>query len=439
MESVQAGAAAVDISPQNSQFLYGYPHVERYSTGIHDPLWSSALYLSDGWTEILFVASDIIFVGRATAQSARQRIEEATGIASGHIMLTATHTHSGPQTVPEVSNEHDAVVPPVDPAYVRLFEDGLVQAAIEAHRQARPAQVGLAVADASGIGTNRRDPAGPADPQMPVLMVRTADGEENIACMVVYSMHPTVLHEDSKLVSGDFPGLTRQFLQQNILGKNCPVLYHTGPAGNQSLRHITQENTFAEAKRLGALLGQAIAQVMPAIAYRSTVNLAVARAFVELPRRQFPTLAEAEAKLRRAAERLEHLRQTGAPLPEIRTAEVDWFGAEETLTLARAAQNGRLDQVYQACLPAEVQVMRIGPWSFVGWPGEIFVEHALAVKARWPDAFVISLANGELQGYIVTEEAAHEGGYEASNSIFGPEAGQVLVQTTYQLLDSLAG
>ena len=43
-----AGASETDISPKTSQFLIGYPHVKRYSTGIHDPLMSSALYLSDG-------------------------------------------------------------------------------------------------------------------------------------------------------------------------------------------------------------------------------------------------------------------------------------------------------------------------------------------------------------------------------------------------------
>ena len=43
-----AGAAAVDITPVDSQFLYGYPHVRRYSSGVHDRLFSSALYLNDG-------------------------------------------------------------------------------------------------------------------------------------------------------------------------------------------------------------------------------------------------------------------------------------------------------------------------------------------------------------------------------------------------------
>ena len=52
--------------------------------------------------------------------------------------------------------------------------------------------------------------------------------------------------------------------------------------------------------------------------------------------------------------------------------------------------------------------MRIGPWFFVGWPGEAFVEFALMVKASHPNCYVISMANGELQGYLVTEEAMRQ-------------------------------
>ena len=55
MSMLKAGAAQVDISPKDSQFLFGYPHVKRYSTGIHDKLWSSALYLSDGDEQVLLI------------------------------------------------------------------------------------------------------------------------------------------------------------------------------------------------------------------------------------------------------------------------------------------------------------------------------------------------------------------------------------------------
>jgi hypothetical protein len=64
----------------------------------------------------------------------------------------------------------------------------------------------------------------------------------------------------------------------------------------------------------------------------------------------------------------------------------------------------------------------------------MFVEFGLAVKDKAPNTYVIALANGELQGYVVTERAAHEGGYEASNAILGPTSGRLLVATTLGLL-----
>ena len=72
--TLKAGSAQVDITPKDSQFLFGYPHVERYSTGVHDKLYSSALYLSDGKTEVLFIANDIIFVGKESSAKIRCHI-----------------------------------------------------------------------------------------------------------------------------------------------------------------------------------------------------------------------------------------------------------------------------------------------------------------------------------------------------------------------------
>ena len=433
-EVLRAGASAVDITPEDSQFLFGYPHVERYSTGVYDPLLSSALYLSNGQTEVMFIANDIIFVSKAITQRARQRIAEDTGIPESNIMITATHTHSGPVTVDYISNEADPVVPKADKKYIELFEDGIVTSAIEAYNEAQPAQLGLTIADATGIGTNRHDPSGPADMEVPVLMVKSCNGERNIGCMLICSMHPTVLHEDLTLVSSDFPGMARQYLQQHVLGGDCPVLRHTGPAGNQSSRHVTKSNTFEEAERLGALLGRAVEKVLPQIEYQSEIDFSCNHDFVDLPRRHMPCVEDAQLKLDKAIARLEQLRKTGAPRQEVRTAECDWFGAEESVTLARAASEDRLDAVYQSCLPAEVQVIKAGRCVFVGWQGEIFVEYSLAVKAQHKNTYVISLANGELQGYIVTQEAAAEGGYEASNNLFSYESGHILVDKTLEML-----
>jgi hypothetical protein len=350
-------------------------------------------------------------------------------------MISASHTHSGPMTMDLLCCEADPVVPKADPHYIRRLEDGIVEAAVGACRNPRPAEVGLAIADGSCVGGNRHDPAGPSDPETPVLLVRDRDKQTFLAAMVVCSMHPSVLHEDSTLVSGDFPAMARRYLQKQVLGTDCPVLCQIGPSGNQSPRHITRSNTFDEAERLGGLLGQSIAKAIDTATYASEIALGCSRKLIKLPSREFPTVEEAQKQLDRAVERLETLRRSGINGPQVRTAECDWFGAEETLTLARASASGRLREAIASVMPAEISLMRIGPWSFAGWPGEAFVEFPLQVKSACPTCYVIALANGELQGYIVTEEAVRQGWYEASNALFSsPESGIALVRTTLELL-----
>jgi hypothetical protein len=237
-------------------------------------------------------------------------------------------------------------------------------------------------------------------------------------------------------VSGDFPGLARQYLQKHVLGEDCVVLYHTGPAGNQSPRHVTKANTFAEAERLGAILGEAAAKAIATIEYESEVTIEVRSTDVELPLRSFGSESDAQMKLDTAVARLQKLRETNAPKTQIRTAETDWFGAQETLTIARAARGPRLNEIARTCMPSEIQVIRIGPWKFVAWQGEMFIEFALEVKAQSPDTFLISYANGELQGYLVTKQAVEEGGYESGNAIFkSPESGELIVKKTLELLN----
>src|SRR5262249_53568022 len=152
-------------------------------------------------------------------------------------------------------------------------------------------------------------------------------------------------------------------LQREILGDDCPVLYHTGPAGDQSPRHVTRANTFAEAERLGSTLADAVKKVASPISLRRDVAIDCRSAMVSLPFRQFPSETDAQTKLDRSIALLENLRSTNAPKAQTRTAEVDWFGAQETLTLARAAAQGKVAQAAATCMPAEVQVIQIGPWN----------------------------------------------------------------------------
>src|SRR6059058_6167116 len=117
-----AGAASVDITPTRSLHLAGYPHVTRYSTGVHDPLLSSALCLDGGDTRVLIIANDVIYVSKELVTRARKRIAGATGLLPENILISATHTHSGPKMLDPIATSDDPAIPKTDVEYVQQVE-----------------------------------------------------------------------------------------------------------------------------------------------------------------------------------------------------------------------------------------------------------------------------------------------------------------------------
>jgi neutral ceramidase len=434
-----AGGAWRDITPPGSFFLYGYPHVPRSSNGVHDPLLASALYFADGATQVVIVQADVIWLSKAQVADARARISERTGVAVDHIMVTASHTHSGPVTAAMLSNADDPVVPPPDAGIVERIIQGIADAAEGAFRAARPAEIAIALFETPAIGGNRLDPDGARLSEVPVIALRSAaDSDHWLGVMFVNPVHPTVLHEDSTLVSGDFPALCREYLRRRVLGEDCPVLCPLGAAGNQSPRYVVRANTFAEAERLGGLLGTSIERALSTAGFSPSFDLRCETATVELPPRQLPTVDDAAFALKQAQHRLAELREVGTAPATIRSAECALFGAEETLALVNAAAGEALHRAQQSCMPAEIQAIDFGGWTLVGWPGEVFVEFAQQVMQKYPRTYVVTLANGELQGYLVTAEAVRQKCYEAGNAVFAsPTSGERLVDATLNLLSNL--
>jgi len=275
------------------------------------------------------------------------------------------------------------------------------------------------------------------DPEVSILAVREPGGGAMVAVDVIYGMHPTVLHEDSTLVSSDFTHYTRRHLQER-LGEALPVVYHTAPCGNQSPRHFVREQTFEEAERLGRKLGAAALAAVERLAdddFTPDVTLSGNLREVDLPRRALPSVAEAEEQLAGARARYERLHAERAERAVVRTAECAVFGAEAAVALARAHDRGEVDRTLAAYRPIQVQTLRIGLATLAGLPGELFVEYALDIKRRAPArTFPVSLVGGELQGYVVTPEAAGGSGYEAANALFAPASGAVMVDAVLALL-----
>ena len=435
MKKLLAGAAIIDVIPQKPMFLHGYPHVERISEGVHDPLYASALILDNGETPIGFCAVDVVFISREITRRVRERVQEATGIQGNNLMVSASHTHSGPVTFSDIF--YDPVVPKADPEYISYLVDKLVQVYVDAFQNKRESKIAITIADGSGVGGNRRSKTDSVDPEVPVVVLKDNATDKIFALSTIYCMHPTIMHEDSKLYSADFPGYTREYIKKK-LGEDVILLYHTGPSGNQSPRHFIKSNTFDEAERLGFVLGQRIVDQVRLLGnthFKDWVSLSVKQSNVMLPKKEFMSIESADKKAILVKAKLERMRRNKESATEIRTVECDWFGAEENKQLSEMAANGKLEKVYKSVLPAERDVMEIDHKQFVFLPGEMFVEYSLAIKEKSPGkTFITSLSNGVLAGYIVTKEAEQEGGYEASNSIFPSKSGLVITNEVLAML-----
>ena len=434
-----AGFGRADITPETPCFLVGYPHVERISTGVHDPLYASALCLENGGTNLLLISLDLLFITADSTRECRRRIGEVTGVPAQNILIGATHTHSGPHTAEVLAWKDDPVVPPVDLEYLNFAVTGTVEAAADAWRNREAAEALWTTADVRHLaGGNRIDVNGPEDPEAGLLMVRRLADNSPIAVLSIYGMHPTVLHEDSTLISSDFIAFARREIETALPGAG--VIYLNGVCGDQSPRRSVKAQTFAEAERLGSALGVRMAEALEnAGGFSSDLSLAATRATIQLEGKIFPPVREAQAGLTAARRRYEDLKASGAGHAQIRTAECTVFGAEEVLTLAKSELTGDAAAIRKKYREAEVQVLRIGDAFVAAWPGEFFVEYGLETKrSAGGPVFISTLSNGELHGYVVTPEAEAARGYEAQMSLFPASAGSLFVEKTLELIGELA-
>ena len=150
--------------------------------------------------------------GGRRGQAAGQRSD---GIPTDRILLSATHTHSGPSARGKSLLRPDAQLTQYQHLLVRRIADGLVRAA----KNLEPARIGFGVAEAPEHVFNRRwqmkpgpelenpfggidqvrmnppagspkliEPAGPTDPQVSFISVQARDGRP-IALLANYSLH----------------------------------------------------------------------------------------------------------------------------------------------------------------------------------------------------------------------------------------------------------
>ncbi len=442
---LKAGVIRKDITPPTGLELAGYPHYPRYNTGFHDPLYATCMLLEKEDTTLAMISLDLLFFSKKHVAEVRRRVKEACGIPGGHIMISCSHTHSGPWASGRLDIESLEAGKEQPKEYVEFLIATLSDMVKEAKETAFPATFtwGIEVCGAeSGVGGNRRIPGGPHDPLVSVMAVR--DMEEKVRGVFVnYTLHPTFIHEWSTVCTADYPAYLK--LQIEEMEPGAIVGFTQGTSGNQSSRYYRQGESYDEAERVGRILGKAAHKVLEKAVWSDEIELAAATRELELELREFGTEEELIAQVERDEKIYKELyakygdSENREEYYLWQNANLKLLGSEDQLGYVRMQKKGMKIELLEDEAPAEIQVFRLGGTCVIGLPGELFVEFGLYLKAMAGYGMVVvnELTNGVLPGYLYTPESLVTGGYETDTSMLGENFGRHIVDSAIDLARSI--
>src|SRR6266851_2330984 len=185
---LQVGFGVADITPDKGAEMPG-GFSKRIGKGVLDKLLAAACVVHDGEKTAALVGIDSLFITRPTVEIARRAIQKATKIPGEHVLIGASHTHTGGPIASCLGCD-------ANPAYLDKVANAIASAVGDAWNSLHAAEIGIAMGVVDNISFNRRflmrdgreithpgkpgtqyhaeilGPAGPIDPDVGVLAAR---------------------------------------------------------------------------------------------------------------------------------------------------------------------------------------------------------------------------------------------------------------------------
>lgn len=407
---LRAGAATVPMTPPPGTPLAGYgstrrrllfpdvlgrhPHAFWFkpSEGELDPLAVRALVLETEAARLVWVAVDLVAVNREFTRGVEARLR-AAGVPPASLMVSASHTHSGPGAFGHsglwalfAADRFDADV-----------ESALLAAVTEAVRRAEaaktPARVTSFSVTAPPVTEGRLDL--PVDREIVGLRVARRDGGD-IALVWNFAIHGTTLSASNLRLSGDVMGVASRTLEREL---GVPALYVNGAVADvRPNRHGLEA-----ALEVGMSLAETVRGGWASSQPPRDASLAVGEARVVL----------------------------GSPTLSASNCLRGWMPSAISVPVG-------------AALPDDAVLVgaALGDTAWVTMPGELQSglgeEIKAAARPRFARAFVAGLSNDYL-GYFVSAEAYARPAYVSCATLYGARAGARLTSAAVGLLRSLGG
>lgn len=410
------GTGRTLITPPLGLELCGYgPYLGRQGTEVYQDLFSTSLALSAGGETYVLVSNDLIWLDRTLLEAIHAQLYKQHGLMPRQVLLTNTHTHSGPVTMKTVAWGEP------DEAYWRTLVSCIVESVGQAIAALKPGRIGFGRVDLPELSVNRVEPDGPIDTE--ALLFRI-DDEQGVlrAAGINFSAHPVTMGVSS-LICGDYPGNGVAKMEQ-ALDDTARILFFQGSCGNLNCRGFGDGVERMEAN--GTLLKETILPALQAIRTDSEVSLTADRVDMSLPM-QVP-------------ERADVVREIGEYEGQLAAFEGDQASREyRQLRFERDWRRARIELIdgpHPTRLEFHLSYLRINDTVLIGHPFELFLEHGIAIQkaSPYPYTFLIGYAN-EAIGYLARPQdftlqgfghyAAVYAPHICRHLEFQPEAGQV--------------
>ncbi len=456
--TLQAGFGRVNITPPLGTPLDGYYNViERLADTILDELEVNALAVSDGKNKVVMLSADLLLIRNEPTYEYRKRVAEEVGLPIDSVILSCTHTHSGPMTQKSEQNEHRKK----GNQYIDFLMARFCDAAKLALADLKPAKMGWAVGHAPDVSFIRRyvmkngavrtnpdgyekdidHPVNVADDRVNVLRFIREGGKE--IALANFGTHACTLLDDN-YVSADFPRFVRETVEA-VLPVHC--LFFSGAQGDTNHKNF-QRTRFQNdpyvlahddidrgynytgwnhAKHVGRAVGGAVLQVYGDMEWVDVDNVSSVCTVCTVPTNK------AKPEEIPWAQKVMDLHNAG------RDSEIEHDPERIKVGHVVARANRMLNlQNGPDTYDIPVCAVRIGPAAFVGIAGEPFNNVGVALKENSPYEITLPVCctNG-YQGYYPMMECYEEGGYEAGSSPFAPGCAEKLIDVGVELMNKL--
>jgi hypothetical protein len=429
-EPVRLGTFDVDASPP-----VGSPLAYDPTKGIETPLSCRGVVLAGAGKPVVLCAVDWIGISNGGQTVFRENLAKAAGTEPQRVAVHTLHQHDAPRcdfSADELLSQYGLAGVGFDPVHARDVVNRAAAAVKAAVEGATPVtHMGIGSGTVENVASNRRIlgpdgkvmhtrwtatrdpkirafPVGTIDPEL--KLIAFFEGDKPLAALTYYATHPQSYYRTG-LANPDFPGLARNARQEET---GVPHIHFTGAAGDVGAgkwNDGSPENRQVLADRVAAGMKRAWDSMEKSPLSAEDVGWSVEP--VVLPVSEHMD----EASL------LKTLEDEGID------GQRRWYAAKDLVWLRRCRSGDTIDLSCLTLKTARVLHM----------PGELLVAYQLAAQKHRPDLFVAMAAYGDYApGYIATEIAYRQGGYEASPgaSKVAPPVEGVLTAAIHKLLGS---